>query len=310
MTYEDEQEIIRLYMSGISTKNLARLLDISTSTIQRKIRKYGAFKRLKYKTLDEQEIIRLYLEEGKTTKEIADIFNISTSTIKRRIQKHNIQKGPKYSLNQDAFAKYTNESCYWAGFMAADAWVGSNHIKKKFIINLAQKDKHHLQKMCIFLEREPEAIRNKIVFNKERNKTYKQAVLEVGNAKIVSDVVKNFNIVQAKSFILRPPIQMPERFILHYIRGFFDGDGHIGKNLKIFNIVSGSYFIIAWIRDIIEYKFGWHLNIHKPQNIWTLQTSCNRAMSIFHWLYKDSTSSIRLDRKHERYLNFCKNMEA
>lgn len=256
-----------------------------------------------YYLLDEKQIVSLY-KSGKTAKEIAQYFGISVPTVKRRIRKNNAQRGPKYSLNENAFSVFTKESCYWAGFIAADAWVGSNHIKKKIYIELSNKDKKHLEKLCAFLDREALAVKNKI--SKIGTKEYLQSVLEIGNKKIVRDLVKNFNIIQRKSFTLQPPNKIPENLVSSYIRGYFDGDGYIGKNEPIFNVVSGSYDILYWIRQKIKNKFDIDINILKQNNILHIQTSCNKALKILNWIYSGSTTETRLNRKYDRYINFVK----
>lgn len=251
--------------------------------------------------LDDAKIVNLY-KQGQTSKQIALLLKVSIPTIKRRLRQYSVKKDTKYTLDQHIFYTFTPESCYWAGFLAADAWVGSNHKKKKIYVELAVKDIAHLYKMCIFLKRQKDAVKLKTIT--KNNNIYRECVLEVGNKQIVYDLVNNFNIVQAKSFILKPPHKMPKELIKYFIRGYFDGDGHIGihNDLIVFNIVSGSKNLLEWIMQIINEEINIKLKMYKKSNVHYIQTSGTKAQSIFNWLYKDSTQETRLDRKYERYL--------
>ena len=255
--------------------------------------------------LDDFKIIDLY-KSGQTAKQIAALLNISCTTIKRRLRQHGVKRPPKYTLDENSFSVFTPESCYWAGFLAADAWVGSNHKKKKFCINLARKDTAHLHKLCRFIKRQENAVKDKLAV--VNNKTYKQCVLEVGNKKIVYDLVKNFNVVQKKSFILHPPTKIPKELLRYFIRGYLDGDGHVGikDNLIVFNIVSGSVDLLNWLVDCIKNELNINLKLYKKDTVRFIQTSGIKAQSILNWLYKDSTIETRLDRKFEKYTNYCK----
>jgi len=256
--------------------------------------------------LDDNKIIELF-KQGRTIEQIASDFKVSRPTINRRLRQYGIKREKKYTLDENIFSTFTPESCYWAGFVAADGWVGSNHKKKKICINLAIKDIAHLQKMSIFMGRAKEAVRNKSsgYFGKRLD----QCVLEVGNKQIVLDLVSNFNVVQAKSLTLLPPINIPIDLAKHYIRGYFDGDGCISwdnkSNIMKFNIVSASPNILPWIVDYIKKETKNKLNIYfGKDNIYRIQTSGSKAQAIFNWLYKDSTQETRLDRKYERYQNY------
>jgi len=253
--------------------------------------------------LDDNKIVSLF-KNCETIKELAKFFNVSEPTIKRRLRLFGVKREPKYTLDENVFSSFTPESCYWAGFIAADGWVGSNHKKKKIYIGLADKDTNHLNKMCKFFKRDISTVRHIICDGK-----YVQCRLEIGNKKIVEDLVNNFNVVQAKSFILQPPTKILENLIKHYIRGYFDGDGCISfdKTSKIvkFNIISASPNILPWMNEIISQNTEIKIKVGcRKDRIYYLQTSGVKAQLILDWLYYDSTQETRLDRKYERYLSY------
>ncbi len=257
--------------------------------------------------LDNAKIINLF-NSGHTKKEISKIFGVSEPTIKRRLKELEIRREKKYTLDQDVFSFFSPESCYWAGFCAADAWIGQGK-KKKIRVELKSTDFKHLKKMCRFFKRDESAVR--IIHRNKWNKKFSSCVLEIGNQKIVSDIVNNFNVTQAKSLVLLPPNNLPDDMIKHYIRGYFDGDGWVGTKDKKYNtigfvIVSGSQNIIEWCIENLNKYLRIKLNMRHQNKISSLGASGFKAEQIFDWLYSDSTPETRLDRKYERYINYYK----
>ena len=263
----------------------------------------------KYISLDTKEIGYLYIEQNKTYNEIAEIFGVSVPTIKRRLRTDKIKRRPKYNLLDNVFAHKTEDSSYWAGFMAADGCVSEGH-KKKIRIELKYDDESHLHKFCDFFDRERNSV--KICKRTKWGKEYKSAVLEIGNANIVKGLVDNFNVIQAKSLILQPPELYLEQNIKSYILGYFDGDGHIGinGNLILFNITSGSEYIMNWFKDKIANFVNINLPLYHKDNVYRLTTSGEKAWAILDWLYKDSTEQTRLNRKYERYEKYKMKKQA
>jgi hypothetical protein len=80
-----EDEIIKLYLSGLSTMNVAREVDIVPSTILKVLRRNAISRREKKRPFALEEDNRLeaaiQYESGKTLCEIASFFDVSTSTI-------------------------------------------------------------------------------------------------------------------------------------------------------------------------------------------------------------------------------------
>lgn len=98
----------------------------------------------------------------------------------------------------------------------------------------------------------------------------------------------------------------------HFIRGYFDGDGHISKAKYKYNmsIVSTKDFCEG-VQQIIETQLGLptHLyissTIDKPTRTLML-TRKNDCKVFFDWLYKDA--NLFLKRKYNIYLEkYCNN---
>lgn len=100
--------------------------------------------------------------------------------------------------------------------------------------------------------------------------------------------------------------------IYDYIRGYCDGDGSLSFGKKISNITDKItyYPLLSFvgtfnILDGIKNHLGMEKNILKTKDeIYSLAYSHRKAKKVADLLYKNST--IYLDRKYEKYLDFCR----
>lgn len=85
----------------------------------------------------------------------------------------------------------------------------------------------------------------------------------IHNTKLVRQII-NLGCFPRKSLTLKFPTFdiVPEQYMSHFIRGYFDGDGSVseGKNVKV-NFTGNTEFIIA-LRNYLSLKSG--LNANKP----------------------------------------------
>jgi hypothetical protein len=146
---------------------------------------------------------------------------------------------------------------------------------------------------------------------KEVGKIFNISEIALNSSKIVSDLRDNFNIVPNKSLILMPPLRIPNNFRKHFIRGYIDGDGHIGwhkgNNTVRINIASGSQDILGWMRKIIieENSLTYSPSVtYRKNKTCCVEFNGHHVKQILDWLYSDSTKETRLDRKYERYVNY------
>lgn len=110
-----------------------------------------------------------------------------------------------------------------------------------------------------------------------------------------------------------------ESLIKHFIRGYFDGDGHIGyyvrhddgrtRNVFNFEIVGASFEILDSINSYFK-TYGIKTNIYtrKSNNTYRLVTSSKtEILKIINHMY--SESSVYLERKYlktQEILNLCR----
>ena len=95
-----------------------------------------------------EQVIEKY-QELKTLKEVAKFFNVSNEGIRKFFVKNNIPytKAISYNHDKNFFATDTEDSFYWAGFIAAD---GNITDKKDFTILIAESQRLQSLDECVF----------------------------------------------------------------------------------------------------------------------------------------------------------------
>lgn len=185
-------------------------------------------------TIEEDEILKSYY--GNMS--IKDICNLishrSIGSIRNRASYLGVTRGFN-SVIHSFFSIPNNLNCYWAGFLAADGYVCEPNNSISF--SLKHSDKNQLIKFS-----------NDINFTgKVKDYNTMSRVFVTSNDWVIN-LKENFNIIQAKTFKLKPPNIYNEELCLSYITGYIDGDGRIGKYQKYKQIeILGTESILNWI---------------------------------------------------------------
>lgn len=167
----------------------------------------------------EKENIERYIKEGKTYKEIGDIYKVNSETIAR------IKRKFGYSRYEENYFDIIDSEAkaYLLGFILADGCI--YHDKKgskRLDIGIHCRDVEILE-----LFKKEMAPSNKIGKNKNIN------TLVICSKSICEALTNNYNIIQRKSHEIYLKIKLekiPDYLMRHFIRGFFDGDGHFGTS--------------------------------------------------------------------------------
>lgn len=192
-----------------------------------------------------------------------------------------------YHYDHGYFASSTDAADYWAGFIAADGYI---HRKS---VRVSQKDQQHLEKLARSVgTNSPVRLRAHGVYE-----------ICLYSPQMCNDLCERYNIVPSKSLILKGPELINERSCANFIRGYTDGDGCICQrracNTWDINWVSGSNDILQWVKNRIDwYLPDTHGKIRKRQRGYILSYHGRQCCDIVAWLYQNSTSDIRLDRKY------------
>lgn len=252
-------------------------------------------------------IVNLYTKDRKTMQEIADLFNISRTTVFYYLKKFNIPFINKYPVKEDYFDKIdTEDKAYFLGLLYADGC--NNESRNAISIGLQEKDRYILE---IFKEKiglnKPLSFRDR---KKEKITYQNEYKLNIINRKL-SKRLSELGCWANKSMTLRFPNenQVPNNLLNHFIRGVWDGDGHIGiykrkKNgwvLVDVSLTSTLMFCDSLSKILKVRNINTSAGI-KNKNKITRQLHINsrpQAIKFLDWLYKDAT--IYLDRKYDKY---------
>lgn len=246
-----------------------------------------------------QKVIELF-NEGKYQKVIEKELNICSHTIKKFLKEENLisRHYRKNFFNEHYFEKIDSEDkAYFLGLLYAD---GNIYLKRKRTqITLQNEDRYILEKFKEYLN-----CSTKLYL--DRNK-YSKLILD--SDKLSSDLIK-LGCVPNKSLILEFPTeeQVPKEFISHFIRGYFDGDGHISKSKRMknyfnINITSTENFLIKINNILIQNNIiCGKLNKrykNKEVSAFTMFIKNISTSDFFNFLYKDA--SIFLNRKYNEF---------
>lgn len=361
MTIEQFSEDIPLYQNreilyqmliveDKTNSQVAKELGCSYSAIQNWSSKLGVPRQEKWERLrdsHEEEVVKMYVEQRQTLQDIAIKFGYNDQTVKRVLEELGIKtrsrseiKGlidetfvyRKHNLNEDYFKTWSSEMAYILGFIAADGCIYTSiiidergkHRKHLLKINLQESDASHLEKIRVALEYEGE-IKIYNASGHGKIKGLKYSSLDINSITMVNDI-KGIGIRERKSLDKEIPISLPEEYELDYIRGYFDGNGSVGKQYPTnskgkrtetcqirVRISSGSYINLVQMQSILTRHGLKKKNVSSGKgnrlNVHEICYSTKESLMLFDLLYKDK-SAMRLDRKHESFQEYVEQRKS
>jgi hypothetical protein len=204
----------------------------------------------------------------------------------------------KYNFNMQIFENLTKESSWVLGWILSDGCIYNNRL----ILNLASKDIEVLYKIKEIFEYEGPILKSVI---KNNNKEFYYNSLSIYSKKLTEDLNK-YEVVPAKSLILKYPKLVEWRNMRHFVRGYFEGDGCVKYSKKGNNIsisFKGSFEFLRKLKFGLWGCLGIEGGIYKVKNsnIYDYVICGNiSAVNFLNWIYGTSEPQIRLDRKYER----------
>ena len=252
----------------------------------------------KYREVD-QELLNL-VAKGKTGRQISEILNLDYSTVHAKLRKLDVSL-KKLNFDPTVFDIIdTEEKAYWLGFLYAD---GSVHSTANIVeLSLKGEDLEHLQKYAKFLHLStpPKLYNSKCngkLFSRCRcftcNEHFKKRLIELGCFPRKSLTLKFPNID-----VFRSP-----KLIIHFIRGYFDGDGCISftKSGRLNIQLLGTQEFLTGVQSILpQFSSIRKADNRRPNsNTYVIYCNCAKADEVMAILYKDA--SIYLQRKYNRY---------
>jgi intein-encoded DNA endonuclease-like protein len=256
---------------------------------------------------EKKDVVRLY-SEGLGTTKIAKKYMVWPNAISGLLKRRGIQlrgmseSHRKYKIQENFFDTIdTEEKAYILGLFYAD---GSNNTRRyKAYIMLAEIDKDILVKIQkIISPNKP------LHYQKRRggNASHQNRYMFYINNKHMSIQLEQLGCMTNKTYKLTFPWWLDKTLYNHFIRGYFDGDGHVGiygKNVN-FSIVGTKSFCSS-LQEIFKKELGTNTvqycrHPERKNNIRDIRTSGTRQVEqLLDWLYKDAT--IFINRKYNKY---------
>jgi hypothetical protein len=281
-------------------------------------------------TMEQAQVLRQEYEAGKNTVELARAHNVSDTCIVTWIKRAggtirtNSESKRKSTFNEKFWDNINDElRAYWLGFFMADGYIGQYLNKwRNFWCTVSAKDGHHLDQFLKDIQATYEV--NYFDRKGEDGKVYKKAQICLTSIPFVESLIQKGWLDFKKNGDLRLGQLVPPELHHHFVRGFFDGDGSIGKqHRKDKKILSHSYSItivapqehqafLEWVRDLICSATGARVKPLKRgkakqtktgepgRPVWRCHWNGNRQVrSIGHWMYNNATRM--LERKKLRF---------
>lgn len=298
-----ENYIIKEYVNGKSISSLQKELKIPRRRIETILRKNNIKIRggRKYIINNENLIKNIILDysAGLSLKELNIKYQKSQNTIKNMLIRngvyieHRKTKLVNKGMKEDYFSVIdSEEKAYFLGLIITD---GSNDGSRVRLFQHNQ-DRYILEKFSSEI-----GIKN----------IYKDGdvcSVEAYSSELAHDLERYGVIKNKTKYLTSIPLEkIPEEYLHHFWRGYFDGDGSISYSeagkYRV-SVCGYNYELIEQIRNYIDAKIEkethnkivmascWTISWHRQEDI----------KNIYKYIYKDAT--IFLERKYKRYLNF------
>ena len=223
-------------------------------------------------------------------------FGVTGDTIRwwrRKWDIPNARPCPKgHTLNEAFFSVIdTEEKAYILGFIAADGGITDNQTYGRLSLGVHPRDRDILERILTCLQSDT-AIRERTTSQ------WPRVDVQIYSRRLVQDL-RQYGIVPRKSLTLAYPA-LPKHLERHYIRGLWDGDGHISRHDFC---LTGSQGTTTGVQQALQDAIGLLLRIRLNGNVFVLRGS-GRDAAALRWLYENAT--IALQRKQNAYEAFWK----
>ena len=325
---QDKNDIIQDYNDGITIEQLAKKYHHKFDNIKNFLlangiilrpygyqnligkEKYGVPPEIEQKIIENYQSGMGLIASGKEFN--IGYYKVGTILDKYHIKRRNKHEGiqvrnkaqRKYFCNESYFGTQSSNMAYILGFLAADGSVGKKNNEIK--LTLAEKDAELLEK----IKKELEYTGN--IYHKTTQDGYDIATLQITCEKYKKDLAK-YNIVPEKTFSFLIPENLDKRYMIDFIRGYWDGDGTIctagAKSIRS-SLCSARKETLEYIIDFLFEQYNIpKVNIlvrNKPglRPLYYFQYSINATKILYKALYY-TDNLLYLQRKYEKFKELC-----
>jgi intein-encoded DNA endonuclease-like protein len=271
--------------------------------------------------MDKDFLVEQYIDQGKSMADIARENHCSRQTVYRLIKKYGITTRSRSESRAKALEagkfkgkekRHINETFFepsnWSSGMA---WVlgllfADGNIKKnKPEFRLSQRNQEGLQKVLNLM-------RSSHMISIQGKRSYKGVVsgkiytFSIYNKKLYHDLL-DLGLTPAKSTEMKFP-EIPPKYMNHFIRGLYDGDGSFYISRFDEAIISqyrnGSLDFITAVTDILQKELNIPITIHRNKKFNTYYIKISQKIKeLVAYLYKDASEAIYLTEKYDNIRN-------
>jgi hypothetical protein len=310
----EDDAFVTINYGRIDTYEIAKYLNRSHQSVNSRAFLLGV-KCDSYWSKEEDDLLRSLYLSGESQSCISKKLNRTIGSIHSRTRFLGIRHiRLSHMFNRSYFHRVTDESAYWAGFIAADGNITPNI---SLNIKLAILDYDHLEKFrkCVKYDSPVKIQRVPVVTMIDKKFVTLGEMRNVGflslcSQEIVRDLDEIYNITPKKSLTLVPPRLECIRHRLSFIVGLIDGDGciYIKKPLNLLCIqCGGTLSMMEWVKSTISsIVSSGRSHISQSGPIYTYTISGKRAVE-----FSNIVSSFcipKLERKWsiaEEYVKKC-----
>lgn len=248
------------------------------------------------------------MKDGKNQKEIGLEFGISSQRVSDCFKFYNVKFDRRgLRINDHFFDVIDSElKAYLLGYLVADGCCRlekrshGNKRTKRVAFNSTIDDKEAIEALHSNICPDSSLLIKNYTHNRRKKPQY---TLQWTSEHMFDVLGEKYNIrphkTTDKAFFI-PEETIPESLWRHFIRGFFDGDGHIGSCTIEFVFTSEPFMnqIMGWFKNF-HYRI-YHIQ-GKRTDYWkvVIPASDKVKKCIYDFFYKDST--IYLSRKYEAF---------
>jgi len=247
--------------------------------------------------------LKKYNKQKLTQKAVGDMYGVSDQSIRRWCKQLQYKWKPtrpnKYIVDNYYFHKWSHDMAYILGYAMADAYIEKSENRQ---VQVAFKS----------------IDKDLITYIQDRLDTnYPIDVYQpINSCKLVYRLRINSDIL-GNQFIKLGVIPhrtgneylpyIPEQYKSSYLCGLFDGDGHIGKNKRVWYICSSSLYFLKQLRDNFVVlntsliRQEQRKNANKMPLYYLKFHKRNKIMDVCRYIY--SNVSFCLNRKYQIYNN-------
>jgi hypothetical protein len=263
---------------------------------------------------EKNKIVQDYLNDNFSVSIIAKNNNISIQTVYDILRRENIafKRGRNNRKNKFNYHYFdiinSKDKAYFLGWLYSD---GNNYPPTGTIqLGIQESDIKILKILQSYITNKRFDIK---IYKRKQGKN--KAVLKL-TSKITSKALEKLGVVQNKTFILEFPTekQVSKKYIHHFIRGYFDGDGCItaflskkDRNPSYFFTISGNHKFLNVCQDVIISILNFRkTKLIKNRSIFNMcYGGNNQIILLYNWLYTDC-DDLYLERKKLKFEELCK----